>query len=136
MANAIYPKWKTAIMELTANNKLSSGNVKVALVDTGTYTYDPAHQFLTSLSGITATSGNLANKTVGTLAGGVFDADNITFSAVTGAVSEALVIYIDTGVAATSPLVVYLDQNITNLPVTPNGGDITIAWSVSGIFSL
>jgi hypothetical protein len=111
--------------------------VKVALVDTGAYTYSAAHQFLSSLTGITATSGNMTTKTIGTVAAGVFDADDITFTAVTGAVSEALVIYIDTAVAGTSPLVAFLDTaDITGMPVTPNGGNITITFNASGIFRL
>ena len=45
-------------------------------------------------------------------------------------------IYIDTGSSATSRLVAYLDTGVTGLPVTPNGGDIAITWSASGIFKL
>jgi hypothetical protein len=55
---------------------------------------------------------------------------------VSGASVEALVIYIDTGVAGTSRLVAYIDTGVTGLPVTPNGGDITITWNASGIFAL
>jgi len=55
---------------------------------------------------------------------------------VTGNTVEALVIYVDTGSAATSPLVAYIDTSVTGLPVTPNGGDITVTWNASGIFAL
>lgn len=48
MANALYPKFKESLLQ--ASVSLSSGTVKVALVDTGTYTYSPAHQYLSSLS--------------------------------------------------------------------------------------
>ena len=58
---------------------------------------------------------------------GVFDADNITFSSVSGDVSEALIIYRHTGTDSTSELIAYID-GATGLPVTPNGGDITITW--------
>lgn len=133
MANALYPKWKEQLLQFTANNNLSSGTVKVALVDTGTYTYSSAHQFLTSLSGVVGTAQTLGSKT---FTNGTFDAADVTFTAVTGASVEALVIYIDTGTAATSPLVAYIDTSVTNLPVTPNGGDITITWNASGIFAL
>lgn len=132
MANALYPKWKESLLQLSANNGLN-GTVKVALVDTGTYTYSAAHQFLSSLSGVIGTAQTLASKTY---ANGVFDAADVTFSAVTGANAEALVIYIDTGSPATSPLVAYIDTGVTGLPVTPNGGDITVTWNASGIFAL
>lgn len=133
MANALYPKWKEQLLQFTANNNLSSGTVKVALVDTGTYTYSSAHQFLSSLSGVVGTAQTLGTKT---FTNGTFDAADVTFTAVSGSSVEALVIYIDTGVAGTSPLVAYIDTGVTNLPVTPNGGDITVTWNASGIFTL
>lgn len=134
MANAIYPKYKETILGAAANTNLLSGTVKVALVDTGVYTYSAAHQFLTSLTGVVGTAGTIgATKSV---TNGVFDGADVTYTAVTGNSVEALVIYVDTGTAATSPLVAYLDTSVTGLPVTPNGGDITITWSGSGIFSL
>lgn len=107
--------------------------MKVALVDTGTYTYSAAHEFLSSLSGVVGTAQTLATKTY---LNGVFDADNVTYTAVSGASVEALVIYIDTGVAGTSRLVAYLDTGFTGLPITPSGGDITVTWNASGIFAI
>jgi hypothetical protein len=69
--------------------------------------------------------------------GGVFDGANVTFSAVTGDPCEALVIYRKTAGANTEwRLVAYLDTGVTGLPVTPNGGDITVTWNASGIFAL
>lgn len=134
MANAIYPLYKQALLTGDTNIDIESGTVKVALVDTGTYTYSSAHDFLNDLSGIVGTAQTLSTNTV---TNGLFDsATNPTFSAVTGNSVEALVIYIDTGVAGTSRLVAYIDTGVTGLPVTPNGGDITITWNASGIFQL
>lgn len=134
MANAIYPKYKEVILGAATNTNLLTGTVKVALVDTGTYTYNAANQFLTSLTGVVGTAGTIgATKSV---TNGVFDGGDVTFTAVTGVTVEALVIYVDTGVAGTSPLVAYIDTSVTGLPVTPNGGDITITWNASGIFAL
>ena len=133
MANAIYPKFKQAVLSGGASHDMSAGTVKVALVDTGTYTYSAAHEFLSSLSGRVGTDQTLGTKT---FTDGVFDAANATFPSVTGATVESLVIYIDTGVAGTSRLVAYIDTGVTGLPVTPNGGDITITWDASGIFAL
>lgn len=133
MANAIYPLYKQALLDGDSNIDLNDGTVKVALVDTGTYTYSSAHQFLSSLSGVVGTAQTIANTTV---TNGLFDGDNVTFTAVSGATVEALVIYIDTGAAGTSRLVAYIDTSVTGLPVTPNGGDISITWNASGIFQL
>jgi hypothetical protein len=123
MANALYGKGREKF--LTGDIAWDTDNIKVSLVDTGTYTVViDTHEFYSDLSGVVADSGNLASKTV---ALGVADAADVTFSSVTGSIAEALVIWKDTGVAATSPLIAYIDT-ATNLPVTPNGGDITVAW--------
>lgn len=71
-----------------------------------------------------ATSTNLSSKTV---TDGVADAADVTFTSVSGAVSEALVIYKDTGTASTSRLIAFI-ASATNLPVTPNTGDIIVAF--------
>lgn len=134
MANAIYPLYKQALLTADTNVDIENGTVKVALVDTGTYTYSASHQFLSSLTGVVGTAQTLSTNTV---TNGVFDsATDPTFTAVTGNSVEALVIYIDTGVAGTSRLVAYIDTGVTGLPVTPNGGNITITWNASGIFAL
>lgn len=134
MPNALYPLWKQSILQFTANNNLSTGTVNVALIDTGTYTYSAAHQFWTSASGsAVGTPQVIGTKT---FTNGVFDGADVTFTAVTGNSAEALIIYIDTGTAATSPLVAFIDTGVTGLPVTPNGGNINVVWNASGIFAL
>ena len=134
MANALYPKWKEQLLQFTTNNNLSAGTVKVALIDTGTYTYSSTDQFWTAASAASVgTPQTIGSKT---FTNGVFDGADVTFTAVTGNSVEALVIWIDTGTPATSPLVAYIDTSVTGLPVTPNGGDISITWNASGIFAL
>ena len=134
MANALYPSWKSALLQFSTNNNLSAGTVKAALVDTGVYTYSSTDQFYSSVSSAAVgTPQTIGSKT---FTNGVFDGSDVTFTAVTGNSVEALVLYIDTGSAATSPLVAYIDTSVTGLPVTPNGGDIAITWNASGIFAL
>lgn len=134
MANALYQKWKEQLLQFTANNNLSAGTVKVALIDTGTYTYNSTNQFWSAAS--SASIGTPQTIGTKTFTNGTFDGDNVTFTAVTGNSVEALIIFIDTGTPSTSPLVAYIDTSVTGLPVTPNGGDITITWNASGIFTL
>lgn len=133
MANAIYPKYKQALLDASANVDLNDSTVNVALIDTGVYTYNAAHEFYSSVSGVVGTPQTINNTTV---TDGLFDGDNVTYTAVTGNSAEALLIYIDTGSAATSRLVAWIDTSVTGLPVTPNGGDISITWNASGIFQL
>lgn len=133
MANGIYGKYKEALLDGLTNIDVNDGTVKVALVDTGTYSVNlNTHDFFDDVSGVVGTPQTIGTTTV---ALGLFDGDNVTFTAVSGATVEALVIYIDTGSAATSRLVAYIDT-ATGLPVTPNGGDITVAWDGAGIFQL
>ena len=133
MANALYPKWKQALLEFTANNDLDGQTVKVALVTAG-YTYSSTDQFYSSVSAsVVGTPQTIGSKT---FTKGVFDGSDVTFTSVTGSQVVSLVIYVDTGSAATSPLVAFIDTSVTNLPVTPNGGDIAITWNASGIFAL
>jgi hypothetical protein len=130
MASAIYPKAKESMLQGGIN--LSSGTVKAALVDTGTYTYSAAHDFYNDVSGVVGTPQTIGSKT---FTNGLFDGADVTFTGVTGSSAEAIIIYIDTGTASTSALIAYIDS-ATGLPVTPNSGDISIAWNASGIFQL
>ena len=138
MANALYPLWKQEILKGTTNNLLNSAEgdtgVFCALIDTGTYTYSAAHQFYSDLSGVVGTDQEILSKTQAT---GTFDGTDLTFSAVTGDTCEALVLYRkNAGANTTWPLIAYIDTGVTGLPVTPNGGNITITWDASGIFTL
>lgn len=138
MANALYPKWKEALIQSSADADLDgtgATGVFVALIDTGTYTYSAAHDFYNDLTGVVGTDVEIAASK--TFVDGIFDGDNITFTAVTGATVEALVIYRkNAGANTTWRLVAYIDTGVTGLPVTPNGGDITVSWHASGIFAL
>ena len=137
MANAVYPKYKEAVLGGAANSALTGSGATglyVALVDTGTYTYSAAHEFYSSLSGVVGTDQEITSPT---LTSGTVDGGDVTFTAVSGNSVEALVLYRkNAGANTTWRLVAYIDTGQTNLPVTPNGGNIAIAWSASGIFTL
>lgn len=135
MANAIYPLFKGFLLTAAASVSLNVNDATdgpfVALVDTGTYTYSAAHDFYNDLSGIVGTDQRIATPTT---ASGLFDGDNVTYTAVSGNSIEALVIYRhNAGANTTWKLVAYIDTSVTGLPVTPNGGDISITWNASGI---
>jgi hypothetical protein len=138
MANVIYNSFKEALLKDTFGADLSAGgtDIRAILVDLADYTFSAAHNALDDVpaGARVAVSTALASKTVSTA--GVFDAADKTFSAVTGDVSEALILYLHTGTESTSLLICFLDTGVTGLPVTPNGGDITIAFNASGIFAL
>jgi len=142
MANAIYPKYKKSLLSGAANVSLTSETVKVSLIDddgTANTDYSASHQFYSDLnnanSGVIATV-TLSNVTVSDDA--VVDADNVTFQSVANSANdaEALLFWIDTGNTETSHLVAWMDTNVTGLPITPDGSNIDITWSTSGIFKL
>lgn len=127
MASAWYPKFKEALLTGAVNSNPSTGTVKVALIDLADYTYSAVHTFLSDVpaAAIVATSPALATKT---FTDGVVDADDTTFTAVTGDPSEAFIVYIDTGAVATSRLMLFVDTAVSGLPFTPNGGDLNLAF--------
>jgi hypothetical protein len=124
MANALYDKGREGF--LGGDIDWDANNIKLVLTDHGADTPNVStDDFLDDISaGTIATSGNFASKTK---TNGVADADDITLTAVSGASCESINIYKDTGSAATSNLIAYIDT-ATGLPVTPNGGDIIIQW--------
>ena len=132
MANVMYPKAKQGF--IGGDLALDSDNIKAVLVDTATYTYSAAHEFLSSIpiGERVATSANLTSKTI---VDGVFDSDDILYTAVTGDPSEALVMYQDSGVEGTSRLIIYIDT-ATGLPVTPDGTNINVSIDAAGWFTL
>ncbi|WP_329114473.1 hypothetical protein [Streptomyces sp. NBC_01353] len=129
MASALYPSFKQAL--LGGDIDLAADDIRAVIVDTADYTYSAAHDFLDDVAAgaRVAASSALGSKTI---TGGVFDAADVTFSAVTGDSVEAIVLYKHTGSDATASLIAYID----GVSVTPNGGDLTASWHASGIFAL
>jgi len=125
MSSALFAKAKKAFLD--GSIAMLTDTIKAVLVDSADYTLDLAsHQYLSDIPAAArvATSGALANKST---TGGVFDADDITVTGVSGDQFEQIHLFKDTGTASTSPLIACIDT-ATGLPCTPNGGDITIAW--------
>ena len=125
MANALYDYGRDQFLQ--GNIDWVNDTIKVVLIDTDDYTVSlTTHQNLDDVAaGARVATATLANPTAS--GAGVADGDDVTFSAVSGDQSEALVIYKDSGVESTSPLIAYIDT-ATGLPVTPSGSDISVAW--------
>jgi hypothetical protein len=124
MANALFDSGRNGF--LTGLIDWDTDVIKAVLVNHAVHVPSlSADVFLSDLgASIVATSSALTTP-VG--AAGVADCDDVTFLAVTGAICSSVVLFKDTGVAATSRLIAYMDT-ATNLPVTPNGGSITVQW--------
>jgi hypothetical protein len=138
MPNALYNPYKQSLLAGDANADLDNDTVNdgvyAALVDTGTYTFSATHQFYSQLSGIVGTDQRITTPTI---TNGVFDGTDVTFPSVTGNTAEAIVLYRrNAGANSTWRLIAFIDTGVTGLPVTPNGGNITVTWNAQGIFAL
>lgn len=128
MASQLFPKGAGHILGASTKVDLVADNIKF-LFYSGAIT--TTWEFVSDLTGasIVARSGNLASKTT---TNGVFDAADVTVTAVSGSAFTHVVLYKDTGVDSSSPLVAVFD--ITSF--TPTGGDISVIWNASGLFSI
>lgn len=123
MANKFYPKGAQKVLSAAIN--FSTDTIKAALVPSA-YVYSDTHEFQSDLGTVVGTPVALANKAV---AGGVFDADDISFGALAaGSTVKAIALFKDTGSAATSPLIAYYDV-VTGFPFSTNGSEVSTPWS-------
>lgn len=126
--SSLYPKGAAHLLGLATQIDLVTDTIKYLFYSS---TYNGAHEFVSDLTGasIVARSGALAGKTV---TSGVFVANNSSITAVTGSAFAELVLYKDTGVDSSSPLICIFD-----VPTfTPTGADISVIWNASGLFSI
>lgn len=140
MANTVYSTAREGF--LAGEIDWDTAVIKTALVRG--YTVSAAHKFVsdvTTAGGVlAATSAALTAKTV---TGGTADANDVTFTAVAANASGHGVLVFQSSavgggadVAATLQRVICWLDTGTNLPVTTNGGDVTVAFNASGIFTI
>jgi hypothetical protein len=122
MANTLYDKARQRFLEAGIN--WMTDTIKVMLVDTGAYTPQTAvHEYLSDIP----TSARIAGPvtlTAKATTGGAADAADCTFSSVSGASIEAIIIYVDSGTESTSPLIAIIDTatGLENRGVAPPNG--------------
>jgi hypothetical protein len=129
---------------LSAYNKeidLDTDTVKVALT-TSSYTPDQdVHDYFNDVTnevtgtGYTAGGATLGSKTVTYTAGTnvfAFDAADTVWSASTITARRA-VVYVDTGTASTSPLIMYVDFGAD---LASTAAAFTITWAAAGLFTV
>lgn len=127
MANSWYTKGREGFARALVD--WPNDTIKAILIDVADYTFSAAHDFLDDVAaGARVATGTLASKDA---TDGILDAADLTLSSVTGDPCEAIIVYKDTGVESTSRLLLYIDTVASGLPVTPNGGNITIQWANS-----
>lgn len=142
MANTLFDPGREGF--LVAEIDWDTASIKAALVRG--YSFSAAHKFVSDVTGaggtLVATSAAFSGKTA---TSGVADANDVTYSAVgAGAAITSIVIFQSSAVtggadvAANAQRLIGFIDTATGLPVTPNGGDITVTWDngASRIFKL
>jgi hypothetical protein len=134
MANTLYTKGKEKILSKLVS--FVDDTIKAVIVSSAYMANLTTHEFLSDVSA--ARLGADQTLTGKTIVSGMFDAADVSWTAVAaGATAKAVVLYKDTGVEGTSPLLLYIDL-ITGWPLSTSGGDITVQWDNGAykIFSL
>ena len=128
MASQLFPKGAGHILGASTAVDMTANNIKFLFYSAAITT---TWEFVSDLTGgsIVARSGNLAGKTT---TNGVFDANDATVTAVSGSAFTHVILYADSGSDATSRLVAVFDV----ASFTPTGGDVSVVWNASGLFSI
>jgi len=131
-----YDKTKTTIGK--GNLDLNSlSDPKMIAIEEGLYTFSQGHDFLNDIPvGARLATIDLTNVTFGVSLESYLDADNPTYLTPAVGVVVAFVIFNDTAVESTSPLILFIDSGVT-LPITTESGrDLEITFNANGIAKL
>ena len=138
MANKIYPKAKVKFAK--AQLDLRSVTLKATLIETN-YVYSDAHAFLSDipLAYLLAIGRAVPGCVLAETDASVHSANTIIPAVAASSAGEhvkAIVLFYDTGTAATSDLIAYIDTGVTGLPFIPRGADEQIIVPAGGWFAL
>ncbi len=125
MANALYDAGRDGF--LIKALQWGTDDFRIIFVDEADDTIDlAADDFLNdrAAGSRVATSGAMTTTAPGA---GVADANDVTVNSVSGDQFESIDCYQHTGTESTSRMVFNIDT-ATGLPLTPNGGNITVTW--------
>lgn len=132
MSSGLYTIGVAALLK--ADIDLEADDIEAVLIDTTYYTVDLTED--STLEDIPESARlSLATLSGKTVVGRVFNCDSITFSAVSGAKADALVLFYSSDEEENCTLLAYID-NATEFPITPDDTDITITIDPTGVFEL
>lgn len=142
MADVIYNRFLMGIFGADYDLAEAGDDVKAALttsayvpnIDTHLDFGDVTNQL--SGTGYTANGESLGVQTVtqdDTDNEGVFDANDVTWTAIDAGTADSATLHSWTGTAGTSLLICNIDTG--GFPIVTNGGDLTIQWNSEGILN-
>lgn len=138
MADQLFTDFRNALLGNPTHSVVDfdTDNIKAFLYDEGAHARNLADVDLADIAAaaIIDTTANLT-ATVGVAADGAFDHTDETITAVSGNTVESILYYKDSGTGTTSPLCFVVDS-WTGLPLTPNGGDVTLQPAAGGVFQI
>src|SRR6266545_2951178 len=111
--------------------------MKTTLVDTADYTVNLAtheNRDTGTIATVAQEEVSGAMTLVSAATDGVCDASDVTFTGTAGDTCEGILVYFDSGAAATDKLLFWWDT-ASGLPVTL-GGDVTVQWNASGLATI
>jgi len=139
MANALFTSYKVLMLGSGTLADYNDDTIKPMFVDhaddTPVAATDDNIDDILSAARVPAIAScpTLGTKTT---TSGTADAADSTFTSLSGDQVESLILFKDTGTESTSSLMVFFDTFASGMPLTPNGGNVTVQWNASGIFSL
>lgn len=137
MATVVTNEFRNAQMGNPTHSTIdfNADNIRIALIDNLTATVSAGTVDYAELSAaLVGTATDLSNETVTNP--GIFDASDATIASVSGNPIEQLAVFKWSGTASTSPVTHAYDSATTGIPLTPNGGDVTVTWAGGGILQI
>jgi hypothetical protein len=141
VASFLYDKFRS-LLGTTSAVDLDAGTLGMFFVDEGTdVPSQTADNFVSDRTAgaqipAFASAPNLVNNAWAVSSSvGVLDADDLTFTALSGASAESIDLYVDTGTNTTSTMISNHDD-YTGLPLTPSGSDVVIVFAATGIIRI
>lgn len=125
MANAVYPKAKAAMLSGAVN--VMGSTVRIQMFDDDVV-YDATDEFLSNVTGTAL--GSAIEITSKDVASGQFTGSIGAFTPPDGGTVIALIVFIDTGSAATSRVLAWIDTkgDTTAIDIPTTGGSMLLHW--------
>jgi len=132
LATFLYTKAAESFLDGSTGHLSWSGDtIKLVLVKAAYTPVQATDQFRSIITAANELTGGVSVAFTGkTVTDGVADAADVTLTAVPASqVAQGFVIFQDTGVSATSRLIMYADSTkYTGLPLNTSGADVVITW--------
>lgn len=133
MTISVYDFYAT---DFLSGNQNPATDIWRAILVKSSYVFDPVHKNRVEISvdDVVSVSNSVNN---GSVTNKIFTLGSMTFPAVAaGQTATGLILFSDYGDTANDLLALYIDEQITGLPITTNGEDIVLNFGPNGIWKI